>query len=320
MTTVLDRTNPESSFGPDGKQWAWDSTSLKRAETCPRKYQYQMLEGWQSPYRSVHLWFGGLYATALEHYHELRAKGASHDEALNAVVHEALVSSWDHDLDEEGNRIPETGGPAQFDHASKNRATLIRTIIWYFEEFANDVYETYITADGKPAVEHSFRLPVDNGLTFCGHIDRLCVDPAGEIFVHDQKTTGTTLSPRYFNGFKPDSQFSMYTFAGKMIYNAPVKGVIIDAAQIAVGFTRFGRAPTYRTDDELNEWYDESMLLIERIWSYHDREFFPRNPASCSNFGGCEFRDVCSRPPAVRHNFLDGSFVKGERWNPIKPR
>lgn len=316
-TTILDT---RQSFDKDGKQWAWDSTSIKRAETCLRKYQYEMLEGWTSPYRSVHLWFGSIYASALERYHELRASGHSYDEAVRAVVAQAMIDSWDHDLDEEGKRIPGTGAPATFEHASKSRETLIRTIVWYLAEFEDDAFKTYITAEGKPAVEHSFRLPVDNGIVFCGHIDRLCLDPEENIFVHDQKTTGTTISPRYFDGFNPDTQFSMYTFAGSMIYNLPVKGVIIDAAQIAVGFTRFARAPTYRTKDQLSEWYDETMLVIERVHAAQDRGFFPRNPSACGNFGGCAFRPVCSRPASVRPNFLEGSFAKAERWDPIKPR
>src|SRR5690606_16303408 len=120
--------------------------------------------------------------------------------------------------------------------------------------------------------------------------------------------------------FKPDTQFSMYTFASKMVYGAPVKGVIIDAAQITVGFSKFGRTPTYRTDEELDEWYTETMMLINRMRGYGDAGFYPRNPASCFNFGGCAFRDICSRPPQFRENFLEGDFVKRPRWEPIQSR
>ena len=316
-------TEPLSSFNADGVQWAWDSTSLKLAETCPRKYQYELVEGWVSPFLSVHLWFGALYASALENYHKLCADGIAPEKALQIIIRDTLVESWDHDLDDEGARIPGTGSARLFEHNSKSRETLIRTIIWYFSFFEKDHYETYITEKGEAAVEHSFRLPVDNGVVFCGHIDRLCTDPQREIFVHDQKTTGQTLSQYYFKQFNPDIQFSMYTFAGKMVYNVPVKGVVIDAAQIAVGFTRYARVPTYRTDDQLNEWYDEMMLLIEQNKRYAAAKFFPRNTASCNNFGGCQFRDVCSRPHQVREQFLKADFKQkpvDERWNPIKER
>lgn len=311
---------PRASFNNDGVQVVWDSTSLKRADTCPRKYQYEMLEGWTSPYLSVHLWFGSIYASSLELFHKLTASGEDRPSALRAVVHHALIESWNHDLDSEGNRIPGTGGPARFDHNTKNRETLIRTIVWYFDHFAEDHYTTYITSEGKAAVEFTFQLPVDEGITFSGHIDRLCLDPEGNLFVHDQKTTGTTIGPYYFKGFKPDIQFSLYTLAAKIIYKAPVKGVIVDAAQIAVGFTRFGRTPILHTDDELNEFYEETMTLVELTQRYTRDNYFPRRPSACGNYGGCVFREVCSRPPQVRENFLRADFVRGPLWDPMKVR
>jgi hypothetical protein len=310
----------DSAFDDQGKQWVWDSTSIKRTETCLRKYQYEALEGWRSPYRSVHLWFGGLYASALEHFHKHMAEGKSYDEALVEVVAEAMINSWDHELNEQGERAVGTGAAATFDNNVKTRETLIRSIIWYLENFREDYFQTFITNTGAAAVEFTFKIDVDNGLMFSGHIDRLCVDPGGDIFVHDQKTTTATLGPHYFNQFKPDSQFSMYTFAGKMIYNAPVKGVIIDAAQVAVGFTRYARSPTFRMDDELEEWYSETMYRIEEVHRAVERNYFPRNPASCNNYGGCPYRQVCSRPLHVRENFLEASFVRGERWEPLANR
>lgn len=308
-----------SSFDANGVQWAWDSTSLKWADACPRLYQYY-IAGWQHPNRSVHLWFGGIYASSLELFHKLIADGTDREDAIRSVIRHAMIESWDHDRDDEGNRIPGTGQAATFDHATKSRETLIRTLVWYFDFFAEDHFSTYITADGKAAVEQSFQLPVDNNVTLCGHIDRLCLDPESNIFVHDQKTTATTLGPYYFRQFKPDIQFSLYTFAGKVIYNIPVKGVIVDAAQITVGFSKFARSPVLHSESELNEFYDETMELIEDMQKKTREQHFPRRTASCHKFGGCPFLEVCSRPPSVRENFLKADFVQRDRWNPIKPR
>lgn len=311
---------PESSYDANGLQWAWDATSLKAATACPRYYQYSILESWKPRFPSVHLWFGGHYAKALERFHKFQASGLAQQTALEEVLTLVLTETWNHDLDETGNRIPGTGGPATFDNNIKNRDTLIRTIIWYFESFADDHYTTYVSANGEAAVELSFKINVDDGLLFTGHLDRLCYDPQQELFVHDQKTTTTALGPYYFKQFKPDIQFSMYTFAGSMIFDMPVKGVIVDAAQVAVGFSRFARIPTYRTEDEINEWYDEMMLLANQIRQYGIDNFYPRNTASCSNYGGCMFREVCSRPPEVRANFLAADFDRGEKWEPIRNR
>src|SRR5690606_33510511 len=113
MTVLL------SSFDEKDRQWAWDSTSIKLAETCPRKYYYEIIQGWKSPFASVHLWFGGIYAKALETYHVLQAQGASHAETLDEVLAYALTETWEHERDEAGNRIPSTGHATTFDEPTK---------------------------------------------------------------------------------------------------------------------------------------------------------------------------------------------------------
>ena len=184
------------AFDANGIQFAWDSSSLKLSTECLRKYYYQMLEGWQSAELSVHLRFGQHYATALEHYHKHRAAGIDHDEAVYLVVKEALEDTYDTVVDEEGNERRE---PWDSKHNLKTRGNLIRTIIWYLEQFEEDTCTTLILSDGRAAVEYSFKLPVDDGIVFAGHLDRL-VNYAKGIYVQDQKTTGSTISSRYFEG------------------------------------------------------------------------------------------------------------------------
>lgn len=301
----------------DGKQFAWDSTSLTLAETCLRKYQYKIIDGWQPRSQSVHLRFGGAYATALEHYHKILAGGSMPEEALIDVVLEALTSTWDYVVDEAG--VVVGGSPWISDHNTKTRENLIRSIIWYLDHWVDDPAKVLILSDGRPAVEHTFALPIDDGFLLCGHLDRV-VEFVGSPYIMDQKTTGTTISASYFDQYKPDIQMSAYTFAGKAIFNIPIKGVIIDAAQIAVGFTRFERGMTHRTDPELNEWYDGSMDTIHRARDASDLNYFPMNRTACGNYGGCEFRRVCSKSPDVRKQFLAADFVQGPRWDPLERR
>lgn len=299
-----------SSFR-DGVQYVWDSTSLKMADACPRYYQYKMIEGWHSERTSFHLRFGMHYATALEHFHKQSALGVPFEEALEAIVLEALMDTWD--------RTETESGPWTSPHHLKNRENLIRSIVWYLDTFRDEEIKTVILADGKPAVEHSFTLPVDDGLYFAGHLDRLCTF-ANDPYVMDQKTTGSTLGPYYFNQYSPDMQMSMYTFAGKAIFGLPVKGVIIDAAQIAVGFTRYERGFTFRTDAQLTEWYENTMQLIAETQAQTRAGYFPMRLSSCGNYGGCEFRGVCSRSPDVRKNFLLADFKLGWVWDPLERR
>jgi hypothetical protein len=307
------------SFDADGLQFAWDATSLSSFAKCPRYYAYKHLEGWTHPNKSVHLVFGGLYATALEHYFKHRASGVDHESALRSIVHEALIETWEHERDEDGSRIPGTGKPWDSLHNTKTRETLIRTIVWYFEQFAEDTTSTVHLADGSPAVELSFALPVDDGLVYCGHIDRL-VTYGEHAYVMDQKTSGATLSKNFADQFSVDYQMSGYSYAGKVILDSPVSGVIIDAAQIAVGFSRFERFFVHKPDALLNEWYDIMLATASAARSATREQRFIPNFASCGNYGGCEFRKICSRSPEHRQRALDAEFVRRPRWDPLEQR
>lgn len=301
----------------DGVQFMWDSSSLKSADACEVKYDLQILQGYSPKGEAVHLRFGGHYATALEHYYKFVVRdGFDPEEAVRMVVIEALRDTWDPILNEAGEVIGH--GPWQSYHNLKTREALIRSIVWYLDHFEDDTLPI-VVREGSPLVEHTFKLPVDNDIVFSGHLDRV-VQYSGAEWIEDQKTTGSTISPRYFDQYSPDHQMSMYSFAGKAIFAMPIVGVIIDAAQIAVGFTRFERGFTSRSAGQLNEWYDDTMSLIEKMQAATRNQEFRHNPMSCGNFGGCPFRPICSRDKSVRPQFLKGGYDKTEGWDPSKAR
>jgi hypothetical protein len=43
------------------------------------------------------------------------------------------------------------------------------------------------------------------------------------------------------------------------------------------------------------------------------------NLSACGNYGGCPFRELCSRSPKVRENFLKSDYVD-HNWDPLKAR
>jgi len=294
-----------------GVQIAWDSTSIGYAQKCMRYYYYKMVRGLQPKSTSIHLVFGGLYASALEHFYLYRAEGATLDEALRRVVKETMIDSWD----------TEKNCPVPFDHVAKTRPNLIRTIVWYIDQFGEESehgLRTHHLQSGKPAVELSFTIEASEEYYFCGHLDRV-VSMADRLYVADQKTTGGTVGTYFFNQFSPNTQMSLYSWAGKHVLRSPVSGVIIDAAQIAVNFTRFERGITTRSRDQLQEWHTETVEFLHRTNEQVAAGKFPMNQASCGNYGGCEFRGVCSRSPSVRENYIRGDFTT-HNWDPLKAR
>ena len=321
MTQELVKASDRSRSFNNGVQLVWDSTSLSTVETCSRKYYYSMVWGIGPQSTSVHLIFGGIYASGLELYYKLRAKPMSHDEAQLEVVRHAMTESWDY----ENNR------PVLFESSAKNRQTLVRTLVWYLEEFGDEKesgIKTYHKLDGVPAVELSFKIPINDSLVLSGHMDRV-VDYAGALYGMDQKTTGTTVTEYFFKQFKPNTQMSLYIFAGQVVLKEPMQGMIIDAAQIAVGFSRFSRGFTYRTVEELDEWYDATIGRIN--YTQHQSEsasskdfiegarYFPQNPASCGNYGGCPFRSLCATTPRLREKVARSEYAT-KLWDPAVER
>lgn len=295
-------------------QIAWDSTSLSALLECPRKYQLSHIQGWSPRLESVHLTFGILYHGAIERYDHAKASGATHSEAIVAAVRWTLTETWNKEL-----RRPWTS-----DDKHKNRLTLIRSIVWYLTQFAEDTLETVILSNNKPAVELSFRF--DSDISFgstryvlCGHLDRVAKFQ-DLLWINDHKTTKSSIEgDDYFARYSPDNQMSMYAFAGKVIYNVPVQGVIVNAAQVMVTFTRFRRGFAHRTEAQLSEWYEHTKFYIKQAEKFATANFWPMNIKSCGLYGGCPFRSICGKDPSVREQWLQAGFKK-RVWDPLKIR
>jgi hypothetical protein len=319
-------------------QFAFDSTSLGWLKTCPRLYQYSMIDGYRSKSGSVHLLFGGWYHSALEMYDRHRSSGTDHEDTLRAVVSWLLLETWiypEADTDVEAGEEHGRGHPWNSGHNLKTRETLVRSVIWYLEQFGPaDTCETVQLATGKPAVELSFRLEMDWGpeqssskddprgvsqpYVLSGHLDRV-VTFQGAHYVMDRKTSSTTIGSYYFDQYDPDNQMSLYSMAARVIYQTPVRGVIIDAAQIAVGFSRFTRGFTFRTEAQIEEWLENTKHWLALAEGYATEGFWPMNDKACNHYGGCAFRKVCSKSPEVRQKFLETDF-EVRKWNPLEAR
>ncbi len=307
------QTNSAFSTALPGWQFAWDSVSRGAAKTCPRYYQLSIIEGWRGKQQSVDLAFGIWLHEGRECYYRERAHGAAHDDALDVAVARTLQATWDKTL----------GRPWFSDHPTKNRFTLIRSLVWYLDQWQDDPLQTVMLGENRPAVELSFRY--DSGIRvagetvlLCGHIDRI-VSINDMIFPTDLKSTKATIgtaASTYFDQFSPDDQMSGYTHATRVHYRLQPSGVIIDAAQIAVGFTRFLRGHTPRTAAQLDEWHDGFRELVHRFADYAKRGFWPMNEKACFR---CDLRRVCAKSPQTRQKWLAADYVQ-RTWDPLVVR
>ena len=329
-------------------QYAWDSTSLGYLKTCPRLYYYHMICGYIAKDESIHLRFGGEYHAAIQDFEIHRANGLQFEDALRETLRQLLIRIKDWD--------PDTGTKAG---TYKNPTTLVQLVVDYFDNYREDAAKTVILDNGKPAVELTFKFELDFGpksqegtifpgleddkdlqicirdagtaapkvaqpYILCGHLDRV-VSMNDNIMVIDHKTTTTTLSDYWFNQFAPNNQMTLYTFAGKVVMDMEVKGVVIEGAQIGLDkFTsKFVRGFTYRSDDLIDEWLNDLEYHLNAAESFAEAQHWPMNDMSCDKYGGCRFRDVCSKNPSVREHYLKSDFIQlpeDERWNPLKAR
>lgn len=320
MSEVADITQRKAFTG--ALQLGWDSTSLSAAKRCPRYYQLSIIEGWRPKHASEHLTFGTLLHSALEFLDKRRVATATH-----VLGDKDLIDALRFVMNAAGKRDPDgTWHPWVSTHDSKDLESLIRTVVWYFDQYSEDAFHNFTLANGQAAVELSFRFDLFpnssfNGekLLYCGHLDKLGTY-GGSKKILDRKTTGSALSPYFYAQFSPNVQMPGYTLAGKVCFDEDLSGIVIDAMQIGAAFTRFGRHEVTYTPGQLEEWLEgtqDTVLLF--LNKYAAQGKWPMNETACGMYGGCPFQGICSLDPSQRARFLANDFVV-QAWDPLTPR
>lgn len=307
----MEPVNTAFSQKTPGLQLAFDSVSMGALQFCPRYYQLSIIQGWQPRTQNVHLSFGIWAHSTREVYYKARANGESHDDALDKALEYVLEATWNRAL----------GRPWVSEDSNKNRVTLIRSMIWYLDQWREDPLETIILANGQPAVELSFSWQTTHSsaggepFLYCGHLDRV-VKLNGQIYLSDLKTTKSSLDRWYFDGFSPYFQFSGYCYSAQIVYDTPTVGLIVDAMQVLVNGTRFQRSPIPRTQAQLDEWYTDLGGWLRVAEGYALANHWPMNTQACWK---CAFRSICARPPATREQWLAADFTR-RTWDPLVAR
>lgn len=296
-----------SAFEPGTKQQLhFDNTSLSALATCPRYYELSIIRGYTPRTTPVDLKFGILLHEGRERYYAQRAHSASHDSALRF----ALTWLFEQTFDLATQRPWDSGDQ------NKNRLTLIRTLVWYADEWQNDPLQTIILGNGRPAVELTLSAHLQaTPYRLWGHIDRL-VEFQGAPQVSDLKTTRHTLDAGYYTRFTPDGQMSQYTWLARHGLGLSVKGIIVDAAQIAVTFSRFHRGIVSRTPEQLSEWEHNVRVLLAQNETYVAQDYWPQNTTACFR---CAMRPICAKAPGVRDRWLQADYTR-RQWNPTIER
>lgn len=291
---------PKQSFYGDqfsartGAQTRVNASTFQVYKACPRKYYYSVLLSHGKSESDPDLRFGGLLHEARAIYKINRSAGMEHDLALQGGFRFLLHATWDFAL----------AKPSFVTDALKNRATLLRSYVWYCDQYRDDACETVILPSGRPAVEMQFEFDSgvtglqDEQITFVGKIDEL-VRFNSKIYVSDTKTTSSARFVTARN-YTPDGQFSLYVAAATVCFGFEPDGVILDGVIVGPNATEFHREIVPRPPDVIEEWLRDARVHLHRLTlSFADNEW-PQNDAACGLYGGCRFRGVCGASPRER--------------------
>ena len=324
----------DSPFVPGTRsQYAWDSVSLTAILSCPRRYYYQIVEGYHPRGASwgIALVFGIAFHKALERYHLQIAGGVPHDIAVKIALEITLQ--------EEGANLPTdeelAAGPQAAEQSDddleddgisarnskvRTRYHLARAIVWYLEHYVDDQLKTHILPSGKPAVELSFRAPLPlevdgQQLLLCGHIDRVA-SMNDRLFVSDYKTT-KSLTRQYFDLFDLSHQMTGYSIGGALTLSEAPAGIWIDGIALQVTGVKFARHLTRRTPGQIGEYFNLVKFAAEQSARFDITDTYPLNTAACYF---CDFKSICRLTPELRQSYLDQGFVRSKSWNPLENR
>lgn len=316
--------SPFSKGNPELRR-VWDATTLADFLKDPASYYLSRVKGWRPRYPAPPLVYGATLQSALERYDKLRVNGGDTKKALEAAMDFAVEEAknpldFGYTLDEIS---AEFGKANQKNH--RTLKTLLRTLVWYEAEYGKDDPAQIHTINGEPAVEVPFRIPLPiqtpygENYILAGHMDA-AVDMLGNKFVMERKHTLTTLSRYYFNSWKANTQFSTYAMVGSSVLGEQVDGVLLDAVQVGVNFSRFHRREILRTKGQQDEFLNNLLLWIKQAEYMAENHHWPINEGGLSMYGGSAFRDILTKDPAHREQYLHENFIQEEPWNPMIER
>lgn len=290
-------------------QLIWDATSLGTFRECPRKYYLQVIRGYTTKRAALALDFGIALHEGLELFYRNKAKGMDQAENEAAVIKALLRHPLRQNID-------------KYEDQTRNSRTLVFAVWDYMQHYKSEPCQTMIFSDGTVGVELHFQMETDiitgagEKISLAGHIDRLTKQDLG-IFIQDHKSTSMPLTQRYFDQYKPDTQMTLYTIAGQVVFATPIRGVMIDAIDLKKG--EFSRQISLRSQEFCEEWLAELESWIKVAEFYATRGIFPANDKSCHKYSGCPFKNYCTAPYALREQILQEDFVK-RVWDPSQPR
>lgn len=286
--------------------------------TCLRKVEYSLVRKLKSDNESEATIFGSAIHKALEHWYSLketeRTLSAKESAQADILLHNA---NEPHTGALESIRQYVLRGSALHGVADDDKRSLsngIKILKAYFKLYQNDGLEIVCDSAG-PIVERNveFKLYEDSEVEihFFGTIDAILRNKAsGHIMVTDHKTT-SALGKEFYNRIKPNHQYTGYVLGARLCLGIDTNLFLVNGIQVAKTKTEFARQVTERTEDDFNELRAAVIHAVRTFLAAREVGFFPQHaPQPCTQYGGCQYLDICSSPTQLRETIINARYNK----------
>lgn len=306
----LPDTYPFEGARPDLYQ-TLDSTKLQSYAACPRQYFLEYVLGWRLDKASNHLVFGRSWHSALEYLYQ---NGLSLDNI--PAAYERFIQEYRKDWPEStdswfGGKTPE--------------AVLIG-LVEYVEQNAEDLYKYEILA-----TEVTDILPLNDLDSITVKLDAVMRDKATEKIVIMEHKTGSSSGAWWARQWHLSLQIGAYIAACNHFYNQEATPCIVDGTFFLKTKRTFQREIISKSETTMKNWAYTVLSLIKRIendfaqlpFDHPNNDIqisFHQNPTACSNYGGCQFMDICTcvgNPISLAQSGQPPIGYKKFWWNPL---
>lgn len=303
-------------------------SSLSLMQECWRKVEYSLLRGLRSNLEAPATLFGSAIHSGLEVYYSSprtqRHLPKKYLEILQMIGAGAWEDEWQSEVIFASARAfvlkaaPIAGLPPE---NKRSIATGVWILRHYFEQYLTDPFVILSDANG-PLVEKkvSMRLHEDEKviLDIFGQIDFVLKNEiTGVILPGDHKTT-SQLGPQFYQRLNPNFQYTFYLWMAREVLGLETDSFLVNALQVKEmpktsrgSGPQFARQVTTRTQDDFDEL---KLAIIDSVFMFlrnQERGSWPMSsPGPCSNYGGCQFHDICAAPTQLRENIIRAKYAE----------
>lgn len=305
--SVLHRTRPVVRI---------NSSSLELIQLCKRKADYVLNREFSSNEENAATLFGSAIHKALETWY-CSSREDRRSDLSSCPGFEPVANSAGHDCGKcrAMRSFHAVAGPLNTLEMGDKRHPYNgeRILETYFKKYQDDPFEVYVDKEG-PVVERRLEAVLidepDLKVIYFGTVDCVLKDVQTAItLVTDHKTT-SSLGTEFYNRLKPNFQYCGYVWLVQQVLGLNTDMFMVNGIQVAKTKTDLARQVVTYTPDDFKEWKTAVRWNVEEFLRAKEFNTWPMNaPNPCTQWGGCQFRDVCAADSSLRENMLAGLFT-----------